>query len=821
MKKLFTTLNSLLVATAMLFSSCSYDDSGLWTEVNGLKGDLRALKERVDLLEESLATEVAALEALIEAQVVVSGYERNEDGDVTVTLSDGKSFTAYAQPEYTAVTVYTENGVQYWATVNAQGETVPVRDAENNLVPVVPVKEEAVLPQFQASEDGSKVVVSFDGGLTWTETGAATTAALEKVSVFKSVEIVKVTNVYGLEVAYQAVVTLADGSTFAVDLDPKLNDEMGLTFGTQFKFVDGYAGTQVTKVYVPAGGTEAVQTLSGNIVDFMVEKPAGWKVVMEDLREEGEPEAYWVCSVSAPAKEAIEAGSADALGTVKVLAVTGSGKVIPASFVVSSEPVESVSVAGGNISVKMYASTATYAFGLAPYTSYNEEAIKQNVPELFGYNWNYEWPAEELGMYLTNNGDLDTTVSTLLGAEQDQSYVFWLAVAAEDPETWEVYVSHYTSAVAPFVSVSLLETTPADAKVSVKVDTTDKFYAATFLPTNSYGHDYLTALENSLGNLAYYYAEDYNTTLPFEGNLSDLTLFTEATLNPGTKYMLCVLPYDAEKVASNGYTTADATWLEFTTAMPTVKDASLAQVTLSDTFEGASKVSVKITKVTGASFYYAWVDDLTMSTLTTDADQLAYLLANGKQSKYTTTQSYTMAAGETSKTLLVAPFTTDFTYGEIVSQKLTTKAVTYNDIVVTINKVELNDGTSKSDHAATNPYYYGYTVEFTSTGGTAVDYLVYLADTSSNYPWKSYWNSSVDNVVPYLIDNPSQSYLKKTSGALTYSFSTKIKKFLEANYTPTTDPLEYKLIVVAVDADGNYSKPATYSVYYKDFPVAQ
>ena len=294
MKKLFTTLNAVLVAAALLLSSCSYDDSGLWGEIDKVKGELASLTERVEALEENLEAEVEALKAMINAQVVVSGYEKAENGDVTVTLSDGKSFVVYAESELTAVTVYTEGGVQYWATVGANDAVVPVKDANGNMIPVVPVKEEAVLPQFAKSEDGSKVVVSFDGGLTWTETGAATTEALEKVSIFSGVEIVTTYDMMvGMDVASAAKITLADGSTLTLDLDAAFVDFYGMQYlaGPQFAFAS-YDGTPVTSQYVPYGTTEIVSIKSSCVVDVMVEKPEGWKVSIYDAREEGETEPF-------------------------------------------------------------------------------------------------------------------------------------------------------------------------------------------------------------------------------------------------------------------------------------------------------------------------------------------------------------------------------------------------------------------------------------------------------------------------------------------------------------------------------------------------
>ena len=139
MRKLFTTLKSIVVAALAVsmvgVTSCSYDDTDLKNRVNDLeqdvndvKEDLATLEQRVADLEKKVSDEVAALKGLIKDQVVVTKVVE-ENGAVTVTLSDGNQFTVYpkANPTDTNTDTYISvkadeiTGVYYWAIFNEKG----------------------------------------------------------------------------------------------------------------------------------------------------------------------------------------------------------------------------------------------------------------------------------------------------------------------------------------------------------------------------------------------------------------------------------------------------------------------------------------------------------------------------------------------------------------------------------------------------------------------------------------------------------------------------------------------------------------------------
>ena len=825
MKKLFTTLNAVLVAAALLLSSCSYDDSGLLSEldkvkgdVSELQGDLASLTERVAALEESLEAEVEALKAMINAQVVVSGYEKAENGDVTVTLSDGKSFVVYAESELTAVTVYTEGGVQYWATVGANDNVVPVKDANGNMVPVVPVKEEVVLPQFQPTEDG-KVVVSFDGGKTWSNTGAASTSALEKVSVFSGVEIVTTYDMLvGMDVATAAKITLADGSTLTLDLDAAFVDCYGMQYlaGPQFAFAS-YDGTPVTSQYVPYGTTEIVSIKSSCVVDVMVEKPEGWKVSIYDAREEGETEPFWACDVTAPTKEAVVAGTAAATGTVKAFAVLNNGKVLVSTVQVAADPVKSVSVVGGVADVKMYSQNG-FVYGLTPASKF-DDTEKMNILGYAAYLDSYTWDQIQQMLGVSIGGaaykamytaSLSQSLTEMLGSELDAcAYVFWVLPLdetgsfAEDVEFEYLEEIAYTNATLNSVSIS-------NANVTVVADsTTPQFYAALFLASETNIEGYV---ESSLN---YYDCNDeYRNNSVYTGEVSGLKLFNKATLQPNKEYKLCVVPYnpakesevDGENIGS--YTLEDCFILDFTTAVPSVQNTeTVGTPAVSDEKIGVGTLKCTLTHPDGAAItYYKWADAATMTSLVTDADKVAYALTgqSTKPSKYQPTPSVypnqACAAGST-WTLVAVSFDADWTYGTILCKEYTAKVAAWNDLTVTISKVTKGAYTEN----ASSPNYSsnaGYTVEYTVSGGTAVGYRV------AQYTDKIYnstFGGSAEATVTQLMDDPSSTtYFQKADGLSYTSTST-----MYAYNGP------YHIVVVAYTGEGNdvvFSKPAHVTV---------
>ena len=165
MRKFFTTLKSVVAATliaAMALSSCSpYDDSGLVNEMEQIKDKLEALTNRVAALETKLQSEVDAVKALINEQVVITGVEKDADGNQTITLSNGETITVLAPVGCTCEPSEpcTCDPLQY----RVVDGVLEVSADGNDWVAINGVTAECVVASIVVNEDGTATVTLADG----------------------------------------------------------------------------------------------------------------------------------------------------------------------------------------------------------------------------------------------------------------------------------------------------------------------------------------------------------------------------------------------------------------------------------------------------------------------------------------------------------------------------------------------------------------------------------------------------------------------------------------------------------------------------------
>ena len=137
MKKLTNYLFRAMAASCLalpMLTSC-YDDTGIWDKFD-------EIENRLESLESSLNAQLQALNTMISAvdgKTTVSSCEKKADGSYDVTLSNGTKFTVYPKgQEYSSlVSVITVDGVQCWATYDANGNLVALTDNAGKPVPVV------------------------------------------------------------------------------------------------------------------------------------------------------------------------------------------------------------------------------------------------------------------------------------------------------------------------------------------------------------------------------------------------------------------------------------------------------------------------------------------------------------------------------------------------------------------------------------------------------------------------------------------------------------------------------------------------------------
>ena len=334
MRKLFTTLKSIVVAALAVsmvgVTSCSYDDTDLKNRVNDLEQDvdkvqedLATLEQRVADLEKKVSDEVAALKGLIKDQVVVSNVVE-ENGAVTVTLSDGTEFTVYpkANPTDTNTDTYISvkadeiTGVYYWAIFNEKG-FVEFLKVDGERVAVFQEQEDTCEPvdlKFQVNDKGN-IEFSIDGGKTWTDSGVAVgacdcegTVVSTGACIFKNVVVRD----------HYVTFTLADGSEVVVFLAEFITFEAGRSH-----------------FYVKPAEVKALPfTVNEQVEDISVmNQPMGWKASVE-LAEDQEgvapSKAAYVLNIEGPSQYLIGAGVAEKTGYIQlhITTVTGACKVV-------------------------------------------------------------------------------------------------------------------------------------------------------------------------------------------------------------------------------------------------------------------------------------------------------------------------------------------------------------------------------------------------------------------------------------------------------------------------------------------------------------
>ena len=276
MKQLRCLLAALLMLT---LSSCSYDDSDLWSSVNGLT-------ERLDQLENSMQEDINSLKTLLEKlnqqEVTVDSAVETADG-WTVTFSDGTTVTIArgGSDNWSPVLVIVEEaGDFWWGYRNAEGATVRLTDAEGNPIPAA-----AVAPRVRINPETGMWEISADGGTTWENTGVAASQE-EEPGFFNDVRFED-----GM-----LVVELLDGTVIRLPATGELRFTFDTAGPLEFSF----------------GETLSVDYTMTGAVNTQIGKPDGWKVAFNGDK----------LDITAPVEENT---FAEQQGKISVIALSAAG----------------------------------------------------------------------------------------------------------------------------------------------------------------------------------------------------------------------------------------------------------------------------------------------------------------------------------------------------------------------------------------------------------------------------------------------------------------------------------------------------------------
>ena len=225
---------------AVLVSSCTYDDTGLWNALNSLEQRVATLEE----LCKETNTNLSALQKIVEA-ISQNEHIKNiapiyKDGAVVgyaITFTSGESVTIYNDNKQESVGAVPQigvakdnDGVYYW-TLNGEW----LLDANGNKIKAE--GDDGLTPRFKIENE--YWYVSYDNGINWDVLGKATADSgdCDCQSIIKGVE-------YDDEYVY---ITLADGTVLTLPRVEKPHEWVDL--GLSVKWATCNVGANAPEEY--------------------------------------------------------------------------------------------------------------------------------------------------------------------------------------------------------------------------------------------------------------------------------------------------------------------------------------------------------------------------------------------------------------------------------------------------------------------------------------------------------------------------------------------------------------------------------------------
>lgn len=842
MKRILTNLKAYasaamavaVMGVAALGVSCKYDDTAIYDEISGVKGDLAALEERVVKLEQKLNTEITGLQALIVTakqevldevdgkfatvngsiedlnekyaalaaenkelaeqlialesavgQVITA--KQNVNGEWVLTLSDGKEITIYpkSKTEYHGVTVIEQNGVMYWAKYNADGTIVPILDKENNKYPVhhaTPAVDvdgavgEAVgeaMSNIQVStNDEGMLQLTLDGGKTWYPLGGGADAGLF-TGVEQDVE------------AGTATFSLVGGETITVELAKEAEPEM----------VFGIKGG---KVYFDNEETKKIAISSQLVKDVVVlQQPKGWEVEYDgkDL------------FITAPSYLAVvDEMTADEEGLIKALATDGTGAAIVSKLIVStSENGVFLTVHADKGTFDIYNTMVYEEYGESYPTPYYYSVMKASdfdVEAMKAGIENYEMPpcqqdmsnytdlsiAEVYGqLNYSYDEDWNMVIPEMVPGE---TYVVWVAPHSMVTYQIDLDAISYVEYKHSQVSCELVSASFADLVVDVKVKGYDGYYLKYYTDA-----DNIYAQEDFLGwtsGMSWWPWAELFEDEGFNGSLFDA--LSNSSM-PGTKYHVYLLPYDAEKNATD-YTWDEVRHYEFSTTGFSAGGEGAPTFVVDTEKTAFTNIVGTLTPVADSKFtYYRFYTAEELAAFADDAALIANLLNLSLDKTYIIEEEESIRCNNLkpgdARTLVAISVDAEGKYGQLVKVEASTKAVAVGAVSVNIDDTETStDGLQ-------------FSVKLSATGGDVVKYRYELVDKNSTRWTTNY--KTVDNAHGVMAIVTDNDYYVKTVAA-----ADLLNEFGWATFNAGSFDKTYVLLVAAIDADGNMGAVASH-----------
>lgn len=741
-----------MILAASVFTSC-FDDSEIWDKL----GELEA---RVDSLENNLNNQLDALNGLVEGKIAISSCVMNEDGSCVIELSDGKKFTAMPSgADYSSLVSYVEvDGKKYWATADATGELVTLTDESGNPIPVQKkVEVKLVDGVYYLVIDGKEYVTGYE--------------AEEDVQIFSSCE----------------ALTDASGQVYAVKLTVGEGWEVTLT-------VDGYKGvlfklsnlnnTVLTEYFIDYGQTQSFLMETKGIVDYVMQIPDGWRVTESVDKLSGEVYA----KITAPAKETVAMGAAVTGGDLKVVSVVDGGKAAVTKLSLSTEPFKTYDVTAMKAVIEPYAGVQKFVYGISALASYDKAAVMAKVTE------HLTTGAALPDDYFVSDSAIDkshTEIYPELSVED--TYVFWaVPVLYREGENNEAgfYIKEemfreYDQLTPISATVEVTAPTLLDAQMTLKVLGARQMFSGV-VPKEE------NALEQIVSNIKNGVYEPVTDAAQFAyaGSVAE---YADMLLEKATSYLVWVIPSEEGRT---DFAVSDIVYVEFTT-LDITAGGSL-EVKVQEKEVGLSSITHTVECQDAAMIYYAYLDatvgernsgesisNETKWRLLTEAETFHAETGNSIDASIsdmmpaTTMWLYAAAVGKDGK------------YGKVSCVSATTKPVTFNKIKLKLTKKEIRSEEADIKVAV-------------MSGGTAESYIYWVGRATDPF-WVDICQGDKTTAGNFMAANPQHEAIVKAmkNGEVDAEGMLYIKDLAIAK--------EHVLVVLAKDAEGNYSKAESVS----------
>ena len=710
MRKFFTNIKAMAVSVAVMagvsisVSSCGYDDTELWKEIESIKQDIADLRLEIE-------NELNAVKDLINGLTTIKSVDQHKDGYKVITLSDGTKINVYPKGSGVPsqiVTVVSENGVLYWAMYDGVGNANPIM-VNGQKVPVADVA-----PQTQVVDNA--IEVSFDGGKTWIKTGYTQSVA---DSIIVDVEVVYSdwqTDGDGNPVALYCKVTLADGSIVKVGMQ---NGKLVLPFDMLF---------------VPYGSEMLFVFDIDDVADFITTTPRGWECDAELNAKKG----MMSLNFYAPSYEDVQSGAALREGVAKLMIVFNNGSSAIASIKLSTNPA-TIDFTKDGVYVEAGYGTNYLLCGIIGAKNFKLDTYVTNCNKVLSENGTmsgiYQVAFMETQSVFIPFSELRSAALTA-----GDEYTFWY-VAPRTDEEGNLYVD-----ANEFVTESYIHST---ASLTVtKASFFDVDVKFTVKGSAGYMLGYARADEFDAAALANYYTENYDylnasgVDTTYTGSFCEL--LGVLPLENGTEYVMWYIA----KNANRKILVENVLYWSFTTQDFTADGTSTVEVVGEPIIEYKDIYLNLKSDADQLMLIYNAMPSYMATAYPDDSYIIDMLLSEGVRTitDGVVAAHYSGTEPGENVTLFAVAIDKEGKIGTPLKKEYKTKDFEYNDLVVAL---ELYD--YKIDNTLIN----------VACEGSSHFKYIYCALTDNK--WKEEFGGSVKKAGEYMIMYPNSSYIYDTT----------------------------------------------------------